>query len=262
VRGPTAAPRQGRPDDPAATGSATHPGDGVPGFRITGLNWPRLAWYQEILAIIAGDALYEMIRASAPQKAGLAFHNAAVLTALEPRAVTDAEVWLRGFTVNHAIVTHLFTWYYAIFHLSATVSVLVWLWWRRPRGYARARTALFALTFGGLLIFWVFPVAPPRLLTPEAINALGTPAIAALDGTGGVTGAVSSLVNPYAAFPSLHVAWAAWCAWAVWANVRSPRRWAAWLYPLGTIIVVVGTANHYVIDVLGGLFLVFLAVLL
>ena len=188
--------------------------------------------------------------------------SAALLTAIEPGAVRGTEAWLRDLTTTHPLLDHAMSVYYALLHLTVPVTVLVWLWWRRPERYARARTTLFALTVGGLLIFWMFPVAPPRLVTPEAINALGTPAIAALDGTGGVSGAVSSMVNPYAAFPSLHVAWAAWCAWAVWANVRSPRRWAAWLYPLGTIIVVVGTANHYVIDVLGGLFLLLLAVLL
>ena len=228
-----------------------------------GLHWPRLTWYQELLTVILGDVVYEVIRASAPQKAAEAFHNAALLTAMEPDVVRRFEGWLRDLTNTHAALNQLFGWYYASLHLSVTVGVLVWLWWRRPEHYARARTALFALTFGGLLIFWVFPVAPPRLVTPEAINALGTPAISALDGTGGLAGAVGTLVNPYAAFPSLHVAWSAWCAWAVWAHLRGRRaRWDAWAYPLATSLVVIGTSNHYVIDVVAGLLLVLLAALL
>jgi hypothetical protein len=227
------------------------------------LNWPRLPWYLELLTVVVGDVVYEVIRASAPQKAAAAFHNAALLTAMEPHAVIDFELWLRDTTNANAALGQLFDWYYNLFHLSMTIGVLVWLWWRRPADYARARTALFALTFGGLLIFWIFPVAPPRLVTPEAINALGTPAISALDGTGGLAGALGTLVNPYAAFPSLHVAWAAWCAWAVWTNLRGRRlRWAAWLYPLATCIVVIGTSNHYVIDVLAGLLIVLLAAML
>jgi len=212
--------------------------------------------------VIAGDVVYEVIRASAPQKAAEAFHNAALVTAMEPPAVRGFESWLRGLTNTHALLSRIFDIYYGSLHLSVTVGVLVWLWWRRPEWYARARTALFGLTFGGLLIFWVFPVAPPRLVTPEAINALGTPAISALDGTGGLSGAVGTLVNPYAAFPSLHVAWSAWCAWAVWAHLRGRRaRWLAWLYPLATTIVVVGTSNHYVIDVLAGMLIVAVAVI-
>jgi hypothetical protein len=233
----------------------------VSGWLNSGLHWPRLTWYQELLAVIAGDMVYEVIRASAPQKAAEAFRNAAMLTALEPGWLRDAEAWLRDATAGSHVLGHIFGWYYASLHLSMTVGVLGWLWWRRPDRYARARTALFTLTFGGLLIFWLLPVAPPRLVTPEAINALGTPAIAALDGVGGVGAAVGRLVNPYAAFPSLHVAWSAWCAWAIWANLPGRRRWLAWMYPLATIVVVVGTANHYVIDVVGGLLVVLLAVI-
>jgi len=267
-----------RPDQPVVDGGAPGvrivPGtavDRVPApqrrllarHRQPGLRWPRLPWYLELLVIIAGDVVYEVIRASAPQKAVEAFHNAAMLTAMEPEGVRRFESWLRDLTNTHPALNQVFSWYYSLLHLSVTVGVLVWLWWRRPEQYARARTALFALTFGGLLIFWMFPVAPPRLVTPEAINALGTPAISALDGTGGLSAALGSLVNPYAAFPSLHVAWSAWCAWAVWAHLRGHRaRWAAWAYPLATSIVVIGTSNHYVIDVLAGLLVVLLAILI
>jgi PAP2 superfamily len=249
------------PVEPDVPGTATASRWRAGGRLGTALRWPRLAWYAELLTVIAGDLVYEVIRASAPQKAAEAFRNAAMLTALEPGWVRAGEAWLRDATAGSDVLGHLFGWYYASLHLSVTVSVLAWLWWRRPGGYARARTALFALTFGGLLIFWLLPVAPPRLVTPEAINALGTPAIAALDGAGGLSSAVGSLVNPYAAFPSLHVAWSAWCAWAVWANLGGRRRWLAWLYPAATIAVVVGTANHYVIDVVGGVIVVLLAVI-
>ncbi|HEY6798800.1 MAG TPA: phosphatase PAP2 family protein [Kineosporiaceae bacterium] len=260
---PAARPAPGGHDTESAIEPAAAPRVGSPRRSSSGrlsLHWPRLTWYQELLAVIAGDLVYEVIRASAPQKAAEAFHNAAMLTALEPAWMRDGEAWLRDLTSGSPLLAHVFAGYYALLHLSVTVGVLAWLWWRRPQGYASARTVLFALTFGGLLIFWLFPVAPPRLVTPEAINALGTPAISALDGAGGLDSAVGSLVNPYAAFPSLHVGWAAWCAWAVWAHLRGRRRWLAWLYPLATIVVVIGTANHYVIDVVGGLLVVLLAV--
>lgn len=257
--GRSASPRPPR-GEPGPKDAAARPGWRLTAWFPLPLRWPRLAWYQEILAVIAGDILYELIRALAPQHAAQAFHNAAVVTAAESQPVANAEVWFRAFTEGHPILLHIFNLYYTIFHMTVTVGVLVWLWWRRADQYARARTMLFGLTFGGLLIFWVFPVAPPRLVTPEAINALGTPAIAALDG-GGIGSALSILVNPYAAFPSLHVGWAAWCAWAVWSHLRHTRlRWLSWLYPLATALVVIGTSNHYVIDVVAGLLLVLLTV--
>jgi len=53
--------------------------------------------------------------------------------------------------------------------------------------------------------------------------------------------------------PSLHVGWALWCAWVVFTLTRT--RWiriAAVAYPIGTTLVVVGTANHYVLDAVAG----------
>src|SRR5262249_12178166 len=59
--------------------------------------------------------------------------------------------------------------------------------------------------------------------------------------------------NEYAAFPSMHAAWAIWVA--IQLTRMYPRRWPAalgWLYFVGTSFVVIGTGNHYVIDVLAG----------
>ena len=62
-----------------------------------------------------------------------------------------------------------------------------------------------------------------------------------------------SLVNLYAAMPSLHVAWAAWCAAALVAATRGRWRHLAWLYPAATTVVVLATANHFLADAAAGL---------
>ena len=63
----------------------------------------------------------------------------------------------------------------------------------------------------------------------------------------------TSLVNLYAAMPSLHVAWAAWCATAVVIATRSRWRHLAWLYPAATTLVVLASANHFLLDAAAGL---------
>jgi PAP2 superfamily len=53
--------------------------------------------------------------------------------------------------------------------------------------------------------------------------------------------------------PSLHIGWALWCAAAIVTLAR--RRWVrilGALYPLATFFVIVGTANHYVLDAVAG----------
>jgi hypothetical protein len=53
--------------------------------------------------------------------------------------------------------------------------------------------------------------------------------------------------------PSLHVAWAAWCAAALVTATCGRWRHLAWLYPAATTVVVLATANHFVLDAAAGL---------
>jgi hypothetical protein len=60
--------------------------------------------------------------------------------------------------------------------------------------------------------------------------------------------------------PSLHIGWALWAGIAVFMCARSVwARTLGLLYPFFTLLVIVGTANHYVLDALGGAAIVALA---
>jgi hypothetical protein len=53
--------------------------------------------------------------------------------------------------------------------------------------------------------------------------------------------------------PSLHIGWALWCAVVIVALAE--RRWVralGALYPLATLFVIVATANHFLLDAVGG----------
>jgi hypothetical protein len=55
--------------------------------------------------------------------------------------------------------------------------------------------------------------------------------------------------------PSLHFGWSLWCGIQMWGfGGRHPRLWkvAAVAYPLLQALVVLATANHFLLDVLGG----------
>jgi hypothetical protein len=51
--------------------------------------------------------------------------------------------------------------------------------------------------------------------------------------------------HQFAAMPSLHVGWALVVAVALIVTTRGRRRWLWLLHPAITLLVVVGTANHY-----------------
>jgi hypothetical protein len=152
-----------------------------------------------------------------------------------------SNLWLSA----HQELAELSSWYYQVAHLSVTMIVLAYCYWRRPDTYRPARNALVSINAIGLVIFWLVPVAPPRLL----------PGYGFIDTTivSGVANAAGSAANPYAAMPSLHLAWAAWTAVVAMRMFHGTWARLAWAtYPVITTLVVVGTGNHYLLDVFAG----------
>lgn len=153
------------------------------------------------------------------------------------------------------------SYYYATAHYVVTAAVLVWLYRQGAQRYGAARRALVIATLLGLLCYLLLPMTPPRL-TGGYVDVL------ALHGDVGWWGGEASapsglggLTNQLAAFPSLHAGWALWVALVLHrfapAGARG-RVWRAfgWTHALLTAVVVVGTGNHWVLDVLLGWFVV------
>jgi hypothetical protein len=71
---------------------------------------------------------------------------------------------------------------------------------------------------------------------------------------------LDGLTNELAAMPSLHVGWAIWVAWAVAGHTGRRGRTLAIAYAVGTVIVVIGTGNHWVLDAVAGALLMGFAI--
>ncbi|HUR74674.1 MAG TPA: phosphatase PAP2 family protein [Sporichthya sp.] len=136
--------------------------------------------------------------------------------------------------------------YYAFVHIPATAIFLIWMYLRRPELYPPVRRAIIGTTAVALAGHILFPLAPPRMLTQY-----GFVDTAALYGPANVYGAdpnAQSLINQYAAMPSLHVGWSMLVAAGLIASFKSRWRWLWLLHPTVTSMAVVGTANHYWVD--------------
>lgn len=210
---------------------------------------PRL-WF-EILLIGLSYWVYSLVRNSVPEQRGEALRNADWIWSLEHRMGIAVEG-----SVNRALnsVTWLITgmnYYYATLHFIVTIAVLVWLYRRHPGRYGAARLVLFVTTGAALVGFYLFPLAPPRLMTHgHFIDTLLT------HQTWGslASGNMKTVSNQYAAMPSMHIGWSVWCGLTIFMLAKS--RWAktfAVLYPLMTLTVIVATANHFWLDAVGGL---------
>ena len=74
-------------------------------------------------------------------------------------------------------------YYYATLHFIVTIGVLVWLYRRHPGRYAATRLVLFATTGVALLGYYLYPLAPPRLMNGGSfIDTVHGPPDLGLDG--------------------------------------------------------------------------------
>jgi hypothetical protein len=210
-----------------------------------------LALAPEILFVLVGYWLYSLVADAAPRIASTAIRHAEDLRHVEADLHIGIEHAVNSWWVGWRTTIMAGNLYYDLMHFAVPVGVLVFLFLRRPALYPRYRTALLVASLLGLVVFWVWPVAPPRLL-PHA-GFVDTVATVRTLGSGGSHG-MTSAENPFAAMPSLHVCWALWAAVGVFALTR--RRWVRGLavaHPLITTFVIVATGNHLLADAFGGM---------
>lgn len=200
----------------------------------------------ELLVVLLLVFAYDHVRQVATLRAELALSNARLLLHWEAAGRVDVESALNSALARHHMLQLWAACYYQMAHLSATLVVLLWCYWRRPALYRGARNALLLINTVGLAAFWLFPVAPPRL-----VPGAGFVDSAVVSGVAERTTTLSP--DLYAAMPSLHVAWATWVA-VVLLRTTSTRtvRAVGIAHLVLTSAVVVATANHYVLDVVAG----------
>jgi len=209
---------------------------------------PRL-WF-EILLIGVSYWLYSQIRNEVPEQRVTALGHAHSVWSFERHLGLGLE-----HAVNHGVnsVTWLIVgmnYYYATLHFVITIGVLVWLYVAHPGRYGAARLVLFTTTWLALVGFWLYPLAPPRLMT-----GLGFIDTVKVHGTWGSLsdGSLSDVSNQYAAMPSMHIGWSLWCGITV-VSLAKPLwvRILGTLYPVLTLTVIVATGNHFWLDAVGG----------
>jgi hypothetical protein len=207
------------------------------------------------VVVLTLDAVYTLVRdvvGVADDVAERALANAGRVVSLERGLHVFRERDVQAWFLRAPGVVRALGSFYGTAHFVVTATVLVALYRARPAVYRRWRTALASTTVLALAGFALFPLAPPRLL-PSPFGFVDT-----LRDVGGLwnfaSGPVASVSNQYAAMPSLHVAWALWSALAA-RDLVSRGSWlrsAAWAYPVLTVVAIVATGNHYLVDAAGG----------
>jgi hypothetical protein len=145
-------------------------------------------------------------------------------------------------------------YYYAGVHVQDVIACLVWVMWRHPDRYRRARNLLAGLT-AATVVVQAIPVAPPRLLPATGVVDAGRLLGYAIYPLHGLRDS-----SQLTAMPSVHVAWALWVAVVVIRSSSSRWRWLVVLHPLITLASVVATGYHFWLDAVAAAALVVVVV--
>lgn len=223
----------------------------IPGIRD---RYPRIVrGVLELVLVLSLWVAYSLSRLFADANMGPALARARDLLHIERHLGIHWELPLNQLFIDNAAIGLVASYWYATLHYIVTGAVLLWLYRLGRHCYVPARRALAIATILGLVAYLLMPTAPPRFIAGY-VDVLS---LHAADGWWGADASaprgLGGLTNELAAFPSLHAGWALWVA----ISVQRHARWhwlkvLGWAYAAGTAIVIVGTGNHWVIDVIVG----------
>jgi len=209
----------------------------------------RSRWWVEALVVGWLLWVYDATTNLAPLRLQAALAHGRGILSFEQSLGISPERSLDTWLAAHPTLGLILSDYYDNAHFIVTLGLLGWLWWARADIYRPLRNALVLTNVLAFIVFWRYPVAPPRMLKGFTDIVASTGAIGSWH-----DGALASQANQLAAMPSLHIGWAVWCTAAVWtATQRTSLRVLAAIYPFITAFAVLSTGNHYVLDLIGGL---------
>lgn len=212
------------------------------------------SWVLEISVIVGLAVAYNVIRAIPHSNAIIPFDHAQDILAIEGHLFDLVEKPLNMWINTVPVVAVIACYYYALLHYAATP--IVFFMSRRRGGwqYWRGYWALIIASGTALVIYALYPLAPPRLTPGIGIVDIMRE-YAAYGWWGSAASAprgIGDATNQFAAMPSMHFGWALWCGIQMWGFRTRVWRVLAVAYPSLLVFVVLATGNHYFLDVLGG----------
>jgi membrane-associated phospholipid phosphatase len=198
------------------------------------------------LAILVGvDVGYELVRGIADSQRSDAIAHGQQVINFERSTHTFFEPSLQAFFLPAHWLIDVANQMYLNAQFSIAFGFLIWLYLFRNESYYFVRN-MFVVSMGLALVgYTLFPTAPPRMFPEQGfVDTIVDFSKINHDST-----LAKIFINPYAAVPSMH------CAFALMiggTGVRVCRHWwskAFWaVWPLLIAWVVIVTANHYWVD--------------
>jgi hypothetical protein len=204
---------------------------------------------KQILIVVGGFEIYEGLRHVMTPDWPAAFDNAARIEQLERWGHFAWEQSLQRVFLGMPDLVQAMNIFYFVGHFVLTGIFFTWLYFRSREGFRNVRNAFLIATAISLFIHWQFPTAPPRLADVGLTDTLR-----AFSGIDIGSPHSSPFSNPVAAVPSLHAGFALGVAYGVVKFARAT--WVTVLgavYPLGVVLTIVVTGNHFILDAVAGM---------
>jgi hypothetical protein len=219
--------------------------------RVLPQGWPDVL--RQIALVGLAYGAYSLVRGLVGGDSSAAFAHALDLIRIERSLHVFVEPSIQAWASSSHLLMGFSSWLYVNAQTTITLAALVYLYLRHNRSFYFVRNMFAIAMLIALVGYAVFPTAPPRFL----------PEWGFIDSVSDFTGlhvshasaSMNALFNPYAAVPSMHVAFAVMIGWPLASLSRTRVASVLWrLYPLLIAFVIIATANHFIIDaVLGAL---------
>ncbi|MGA2471018.1 MAG: phosphatase PAP2 family protein [Solirubrobacteraceae bacterium] len=194
--------------------------------------------------------LYRLVEGAVVNNGAVAYTHATDVISFERALHVFVEPNVQAWAMGSHLLIEVATYIYINAQTTILIGLLAYLYLVHNRSYYFVRNMLFAAMAIGLIGYAFFPTMPPRLL----------PNWGFVDTTSYITGGANTspvsmaFFNPYAAVPSMHVAFAVMLGWPLARLARSYVVRAWWIFwPVLITFVTVITANHFFLDAVLGL---------
>ncbi len=204
---------------------------------------------RQILLFCGAYWLYRVVRGMTDGKIAESFENAREVIGLERTLGLFIEPAVHAWAQSTSWLIDGASWMYMNSHFVVTTFTLAFIYLRRNPSFYFIRN-MFMVAMGiALVLYAAYPTAPPRFMPEWGFQD----SVAEFTGITSQNSSADALYNPFAAVPSMHVAFALMIGIPMAYGAR--RMWAKvlWLiYPAMVSFVVVATANHWWFDAFAG----------
>ncbi|MGI8922134.1 MAG: phosphatase PAP2 family protein [Solirubrobacteraceae bacterium] len=203
---------------------------------------------QATLCLIVYEG-YSLVRGAVWNQDITAFTNARWVIGFERGTHLFFEPAVQSWTASKHWLIVILDWLYLNSQFSIAMAVLAFIYLRHNRSFYFVRNMFLVAMILALVGYIIFPTAPPRMFSEWGFRD----SVAQLTGIPPENPTVNAIFNPYAAVPSMHIAFALMLAWSL-ARLSQSRivRAVCWSWPLLILWTVIATGNHFWFDALWG----------